>query len=114
MTDNEKSLPYYEGTADDLRRMIGRQAWAAQKTFGNVIDQAYKDGKTVVLEDAEAHLAAHRAAAYTWTTVSLLGFIKAKLGDDAMHEAAAMVDDMLTNGDAPYAEDITDPEAVAA
>lgn len=111
MTDNDKYLPYTEGTADDLRKMIGRHAWAAEKSFGKLNDRVMADvhdGKALPDGLAEAHRVAHWATAYAWTTVSLLGFIRDAQGEAAMHEAACMVDDMLTNGDAPHAEDITD------
>jgi len=108
-----RKLPEHNMTLDEFRALITRHAYRAQRRFGSYIDlMAGKPGALSKREHAE-FLTAHHATLYGWATVSLLGFIRDRLGDDAAFEAAAMVDDMGANGGAPFTGDLPYPPAEA-
>jgi hypothetical protein len=113
MTDAHE-MPYTGGTYDEFRNRITRHAYAAQERFGALTDRMVANGRTgqrpslTEAEDRE-YLLAHHASFYGWSVVSLLGFIREHYGEEAAYRAADMVDDIGTNGDAPYTDDLPYP-----
>jgi hypothetical protein len=114
MTDtDDREMPYTGGTLDEFRARIHRHASTAEQRFNTLTDQmmtSHGQGTRPPLTEDEAaeHLLAHHACLYGWSTLSLIGFIRKHYGEDAAFRAASMVDDMGTNGDAPYTEDLLD------
>lgn len=109
----DKQLPYSGITLDQFRERITRHAYTAQQRFveltDSIIARRHTGGPGVSEGEAREHLLAHHATLYGWATVSLIGLIRDRLGDDAAFEAAAMVDDMGENGDAPFTDDLPYP-----
>lgn len=116
------TMPYSGDTFDEFRTRITRHAYAAQERYGTLVDRAIanqRSGSQPPLTDGEHRemRLAHHACFYGWSVVSLIGFIREHHGEDAAHRAADLVDDIGTNGDAPYTDDLPYPpvqdEAVA-
>jgi hypothetical protein len=111
-------LPEADMAYDEFRAMITRHAYQAQERYGELVNQAIdnrragKQEPLTAAEDREMRTS-HHAAMYGWSTVSLLGFIRDRLDDDAAFEAALMLDDMGANGDAPFTDDLPYPPVPA-
>lgn len=121
MTDTF-TTSYSGDTYDEFRTRITRHAYTAQERYGTLIDRAIANqragSKSPLTDDEHREMQlAHHACFYGWSVVSLLGFIAEHFGVEKAHEAADLVDDIGTNGGAPYAEDLPYPpvqdEAVA-
>jgi hypothetical protein len=114
---SDHEMPHTGGTYDEFRTRITRHAYAAQQRFGELTDRVLDAtrGMQQELSDDEAreHRLAHHACFYGWSVVSLLGFIRDHYGDEAAYRAADLVDDIGTNGDAPYTEDLPYPPVSA-
>lgn len=108
MTDFQ--MPFTGGTLPEFRQRIGKHARAGEKRFGELANLLPHDMTTI--EFAEMRTA-HHAALYAYSTLALLGFIENNLGEKAMREAAAMIDDIGTNGDPPFCDDIRENDAEA-
>lgn len=110
-TTDDRRLPYSKGSVTDMRAHILRDAYEAEQRFGALTDRLMHHDMT----DAEQveHRIACFAMMYGYTTASLLGFIRDKFGPEAEHQAACMVDEMGTNGGAPYNEGFAYPPADA-
>lgn len=111
MPDMDSPLPYDTGTVHDFRQMIARHAQIAEDRFGELSRLMIDRPEPLSAAEARDHLVANFASQYGWATVSLIGFIAAKVGEEAAWEAAAMVEGMAHNGGAPYTEDV--PQAAA-
>lgn len=113
MTDTH-TTPYSGDTFDEFRTRITRHAYAAQQRYGTLIDKAIEnhrdtDGKPLTDDEHREMRFTHHACFYGWSVVSLIGFIRNSWGDEAAQQAADLVDDIGTNGDAPFTDDLPYP-----
>jgi hypothetical protein len=104
----DKALPYTGGTVHDLRARILRHGFVGEKRFNDMLTGTA--GPFTPEHAAESRIA-HYACLYGYATASLLGFIADRFGEAAAFKAAAMVDNMGTNGGAPYCGDFPYPPA---
>jgi len=94
-------LPYGD-TPDTLRLDIVRRAKRAQDIYtGLTVTDDTLTTQQKILRSAAMH-----ASGYGWSIAALLGWLKKEHGEAAMWSAAAIVQDMLTNGDSGWCDDL--------
>lgn len=95
-------LPYDEVTAADFRVEIAKVAHKANAQFGELINTERK------LTGAEPHLrmAALLTANFGWSLVAIIRWLEQTYGPEAAWRAAAMAQEVMTNGGNSFCEDI--------
>lgn len=112
----DHEMPYTGGTYDEFRTRITRHAYTAQQRYGELTDRMIANHRTgagePLTDDEHRELRlAHHACFYGWSVVSLIGFVREHYGEEAAYRTADLVDDIGTNGDAPYTDDLPYPPA---
>lgn len=110
----DRQLSYSGGTEKQMRERITYHAYTAQQRFGELADLMARRDQPLTDDEFREQLMAHHACLYGWATVSLLGFIRDRLDDEEAFSAACMVDDIGTNGGAPYTGDLPYPPVMDA
>jgi hypothetical protein len=103
--DMTTELPYDEVTAADFRIGIAQAAYAAQGQYGDLIT---KRGQ-LTDQERDLRMAAMYASGFGWSLVAIIGWIEKNHGADAAWSAAAMAQDVMTNGGNSFCEDIPYP-----
>lgn len=100
----DTELPY-EGTADDFRLSVAKRAYAAQKRYGDLINATHE----LTVPERKARMDALNASGFGWSLVAVIGWLRDKHGEEMAWNAAAMAQDVMTNGGNSFCEDIPYP-----
>lgn len=98
-----------------VRHRAARVADHSEGIFNELTDAIALAGSSPAgaADRQRAHLLAHRAALYAWSTAALLRLILERLGVAAAGEAANVIEELGRNGDGPYLDDLPYPPAGA-
>jgi hypothetical protein len=108
--DMSTELPYDEMTAAQFRAEVAAVAQRQHDQFGVLINTDRTDRK---LSRAEQHLqmASMHAANFGWSLVALIRWAEKAYGPEAGWKAAALAQDIMTNGGNSFCEDVDLPLA---
>lgn len=101
-------LPYFEGSVNDLRRVIAFTAYTAEQRYGDLVDAGRTLGTPWPEEHVRDTLIANSAAHFGWTLVALLRRLS-EINPDLARQCAAMLDDIGVNGGNDLMDDLPTP-----
>jgi hypothetical protein len=109
----DRQLPY-EGTVQDFRMQAARDAYRGQLATQRLIEETHDQRGPWTSEQVNSHLLGASASTYGWGVVALIRWIGEQHGAEQAWKAAAIVQDIGTNGGNHWCEDIPYPPVAAS
>lgn len=100
--DMNTELPYDEMTAADFRIYVARTAYEAQEQYSDLVTRR----EELTDRERELRMSAMYASGFGWSLVAIIRWVEKTYGPEAGWRAAAMAQDVMTNGGNSFCEDI--------